>query len=267
MTLLRLLLPLLCLFGLLAGCEPGKSPTQDLNLPPLETRADSVAMHAFEYWGGPAAWASVHYLRFEFAFEPAGGERRPGRKHFWNRWTGDYRLEWAGGEDSTYVVLFNVNTREGTAYLNEAAVDSNMQADMMAQAYEAFINDTYWLLMPTKLLDAGVHRSYEADSSDTAADVIRLTFANVGLTPGDTYWVTVDKATGQVMHWTYVLQGRTDRPPENWDWTGYKRIDTPSGMLHVATRKQGARGALLTDYVEMPATAPEGIFSNPQPRL
>jgi len=119
---------------LLGGCQTADY-TPEVDLPALETRADSVAMRAYEAWGGPEAWARLHFLGFEFAFEPNGGERRPGRKHFWDRWTGDYRIEWEGGEDSTYVVLFNVNARDGDVFLNGSAVDTNVREDLLARAY------------------------------------------------------------------------------------------------------------------------------------
>jgi hypothetical protein len=254
-------------FALAAGCEPARveppAPAVSVTLPPLETHADSVAMRVYEAMGGPEAWAQLRYLGFEFTFQPEGGERRPGRKHFWDRKTGAYRLRWTRGADTTYTVLFNVNTKEGTAYRNGAPVDSTENDGLLASAYRSFINDTYWLLMPVKMLDPGVNRAYDADSSDAATDVIRLTFGEVGLTPKDTYWVYVDKAGRLVRHWAYVLQGREGRPPTHWDWTGYETFETPAGPLRLATRKVGNAGAILTDRIVMPARAPEGIFTDP----
>ncbi|RMF63105.1 MAG: hypothetical protein D6746_03260 [Bacteroidetes bacterium] len=246
-----------------AGCSRPAPPPPSVSLPPIETKADSVALQVYEAMGGPEAWAALRYLGFTFAFQPEGGERRPGRRHFWDRHTGAYRLEWPAGTDTTYTALFNVTTREGTVYRNGVPVDAAEQADRLADAYRAFINDTYWLLMPVKLLDPGVNRTYEPDSSDASTDVIRLTFGEVGLTPGDTYWVYVDRATGLVRHWAYVLQGWQDRPPAHWDWTGYEAFETPAGTIRMATRRVGAGATLFTDEIAVPVEPPEGIFTRP----
>ena len=260
-----------CLVLLLVGCEPSETtpPPADavpeVEMPTLATKADTMAMHAYEAAGGPAAWAALPYLRFEFAGE-RDGEARPGIKHLWNRRTGDYRLEMPGGEDSTYVVLFNVNTREGQAYLNGTALDSTQNAQRLEQAYGRFINDTYWLLMPFKLFDPGVTRTYVPDSSNAERDVIHLSFAEVGLTPGDEYWVFMDKETGRVEEWAYHLQSDRDG---RFTWTGYETHDTPAGPLHFATRKEAAGGnaALLTYQIDTPTDPPADLFTDPNPRL
>ncbi|QXD13750.1 hypothetical protein GQ464_009710 [Rhodocaloribacter litoris] len=265
MHLLRFLLPagLVVVPALLAaGCGPSR-PEAGVERPPLETYADSVAMRVYEAMGGPEAWARLRYLGFEFAFQPEGGERRPGRKHFWDRHTGAYRLEWTPGGDTTYVALFDVDTRDGTVYRNGAPVDSAEAHRLLQTAYRSFINDTYWLLMPVKLFDPGVNRLHVPDSSDAGTDVLRLTFGPVGLTPGDTYWVYVDRASGLVRHWAFVLQGRENQPPAHWDWAGYETFETPAGTIRLATRKVGAAGTLLTDRITLPERPPEGIFTDP----
>lgn len=259
-----------CLLLLLLGCEPSETtppddPAPQVEMPTLVTKADTMAMHAYEAAGGPAAWAALPYLRFEFAGE-RDGEARPGIKHLWNRRTGDYRIEMPGGEDSTYVVLFNVNTREGQAYLNGTALDSTQNAQRLEQAYGRFINDTYWLLMPFKLFDPGVTRTYMPDSSNAERDVIHLSFTDVGLTPGDEYWIFMDKETGQVEEWAYHLQSDRDG---RFTWTGYETHDTPAGPLHFATRKEaaGGNGALLTYQIETPTDVPTDLFTDPNPRM
>jgi hypothetical protein len=111
-------------------------------------------------------------------------------------------------------------------------------------------------MAPSKMLDPGVNRRYEADSSSAAHDVLALTFGEVGLTPGDRYWVWVDAQTGRMDRWAYVLQNQTpDAAPTVWRWTGYTSFDTPGGPITLATRKEraGSPVALLTDAI---STAP-----------
>lgn len=233
----------------------------------VETRADSVAMRVYLAMGGPDAWASLPYLRFDFA----GGtdtSRTVRARHLWNRQTGEYRVEMLAGGDSTYVALFDIDTREGDVYLNGTEVDSTVEQQMLQQAYGRFINDSYWLLMPVKMMDPGVERVYEADSSSSGRDVVRLSFDGVGLTPGDQYWVYVDEETGRVDEWAFLLQGHPrDHTPQPIQWRGYKSIDTPGGTITVSERKVRNGNVTYTDNVDVPAELPEGAFTDPNPIL
>lgn len=255
------------LLGSAAGCEMmDPSPP----MPPIETRADSLALQAYEAWGGPEAWHALPYLRFDFGAEQ-DGQRQVFRRHLWNRGTGAYRVEWTRGADSNYVVLFDVDDyddgeRSGEAYLNGQPLDSTQQAQTVEQAYRGFINDTYWLMAPTKMLDPGVQRTYVPDSSQGGNEVVRLAFDSVGLTPGDTYWMHVDPETGRVERWTFNLEGGGEG---TFRWTGYQGFDTEAGSLYVATRKEALGGgrALLTDNVAMPRSVPDSLFTSPRPLL
>lgn len=249
----------------LVGCS--ERPTDmdgsdSMEMPALQTRADSVAMTVYEAHGGPEAWAALPYLRFNF-----GGADNPVR-HFWDRNTGDYRVEMPAGEDSVFVALFNVNTREGDVYLNGEALGGERESEWLDTAYRRFINDTYWLLMPVKLFDPGVNRTYVADSSNAERDVLHLTFGEVGLTPGDQYWVYVDTETGLIDAWAYHLQGHPDdHVPQPISWSGYTTLDTPNGEIVVSEEKPRNGSVLYTNNVAVPTEAPDGIFTNPQPML
>ena len=50
----------------------------------------------------------------------------------------------------------NVNTKEGSAWLKGKALEGEEQKKPLERAYGAWVNDTYWLLMPYKLRDPGV---------------------------------------------------------------------------------------------------------------
>ena len=58
----------------------------------------------------------------------------------------------------------------------------------LERGYGRFINDTYWFLMPAKMLDPGVSLASQGESAllGKAYSVVRLTFAGVGLTPRET---------------------------------------------------------------------------------
>ncbi len=231
-------------------------------LPVAKTYADSVAHKAYDAMGGAAAFAALPVLRYNFGFD-RGGERTVRNKHLWNKHTGDYRMEYTDGQDSSFVILFNVDTREGTVYLNGEAVADEENNARLERAYSSFINDSYWLVAPMKMMDPGVNRAMATDSSDAETDVLHLSFEGVGLTPGDQYWMYVDKASGQLNRWAFVLQGNPDAPARAFDWTDYKTFETPAGPLSFSERKQsvGAPFALLTDGVAVFNEAPEGMMT------
>lgn len=271
---MRSLFATLLLLWLCMGCQPESEPapaepTQTIATPQPQNKADSLALQIVEATGGSATWAQVPFLRFDFAVEREG-ERQIRARHFWDRQMGDYRVEMQVGEDSTVVVLMNINTREGMGYLNGTPLDSAATSERLEAAYGRFINDTYWLLAPTKVLDPGVQRTYVADSSNAETDVLHLSFQDVGLTPGDQYWFYADRATGQVTRWAYVLEKEpADQPPRSFVWTGYESYDTPAGPVTVSTRKEHPTDpfAILTDNVATPAEPPARVFSEPTPML
>ncbi len=250
---------------LLAGCtaeSPAPEAGGDDTAMVLETRADTVAMMAYEASGGDA-WDDVRYLRFDFAVE-SNGQRGPTRRHLWDLSSGDYRIEWPAGDDTTVTVMLNVDTRAGNVYLNDVPVEGDRADQILQSAYSRHINDTYWLMAPHKVFDPGVNRAYVADSSSAGAEVLQLSFDNVGLTPGDRYWMKVDPATGDLAGWTYILQGSPDRT-SMYRWTNYQTFDKPAGTIRLAERKEaiGAARAVLTDHVALPDTVPAEVFSDP----
>jgi hypothetical protein len=171
-------------------------------------------------------------------------------------------------QDSVYVALFNVNTKEGDVFLNGTPVDSTQKDELIKRAYQRFINDSYWLLMPVKMFDPGVTRTYEADSSGGDMEVIRLSFADVGLTPGDQYWVYVDKESGRVDHWAFRLQHHPpDHVPQPIRWADYKTLQAPGGEILVSERKVRNGSVTYTDSVAAPAEVDDAAFTDPNPRL
>ncbi|PIQ60589.1 MAG: hypothetical protein COV99_10835 [Bacteroidetes bacterium CG12_big_fil_rev_8_21_14_0_65_60_17] len=261
------------LFALvLAACAPEPAdddnvsdPVVTVDIPPLETHADSLAMRSFDAVGGPEAWSRVRYLKFDFGRE-AGIEKTVFRTHLWDRATGDYRLEWDQDEDRI-VVVFNVNTREGTAAANGEVLATDTQEDLLARAYRAYINDTYWLLAPIKLLDEGVTRTLVPDSATVEQEVIKLTYDGVGLTPGDQFWFWLNRTTGQLQTWGYVLEGREKAPITKWDWLGFRPYEVGDVTVRLSDRKTDMVGTthLMTDNISLPETVDERAFSSFEP--
>ncbi|NBB84940.1 MAG: hypothetical protein GVY12_01795 [Bacteroidetes bacterium] len=273
--MLRLLPASLLLCALLIlGCEPPEDPAEALeqeasiDRPAVNDAADSLAMRTYEAIGGPEAWQRLPGLRFDFAIE-RGGERTLVAKHLWNRETGDYRLE-RTTEDGMEVILFNVDTQEGSTYRDGEALGDEATADALEAAYQRYINDTYWMMAPAKLFDAGVNRSVAADSASADYDVLHLTFGDVGLTPDDRYWLYISTETDRVERWAFILQNNPDADPSFFTWTDYVTLAAPGGDIHIAQRKASeAEGgpAILTDNVDVVTTFTSADFEAPEPRL
>jgi hypothetical protein len=167
---------------------------------------------------GGASWEKARYFRFDFLVD--FGERKAGPfAHYWDRWTGLYRVDVPG--DDGYAAYFNVNdpknTERAVILRKGARVTGEEAAKLLAKAYGRFINDSYWLLAPLKVLDPGVklEDAGAATFDGRGARVLKLSFSGVGLTPGDAYRHYLDSATGALLGWEYVLESKQEG---KWKW-------------------------------------------------
>ena len=184
--------------------------------------------------GGKKTWQGSRFLTFVFAPQKAG-KTVVRRSHLWDRFTGDYRFETKTPDNQNLLVLFNVNTQKGTSYINGTALPDSTNSEQIKKAYGYFINDSYWLLAPLKLEDEGVNVILNKNEviEGVNCEVLHLTFGNVGITPGDQYWLYVDPENGQIKRWKFLLEGQKE--PGIFNWTNYKDV---GGGLKLSTQKQ-----------------------------
>ena len=182
-----------------------------------DLKAVELARGVLDAMGGEEAWQATRFIRFNFfGF----------RLHHWDRHTGRHRLEGKSREGDSYLVLHDVHTREGRVWVNGEEVAGESQAEWLERAYGAWINDTYWLVMPYKLLDPGVNLAYDGSEEldGVTYDKLKLTFDGVGLTPGDTYWAYIGRDSGLMERWAYFLQDwEAGREPTHWQWLDWGR--------------------------------------------
>ena len=199
---------------------------------------ESVINQIWESSGGKKTWDNARYLNFEFAPQREG-KTVMSRTHLWDRYTGDYRYEAKTPSNQNLVVLFNVNNMKGSSYLDGKALPDSLNTKEIKQAYASFINDSYWLLAPLKLEDAGVNVTLkDSEVIDGAKmNVLHLTFGEIGLTPGDQYWLYVDSESGQVKRWKFLLQSKQEG---DFSWQDYKDI---GGGLKLSTFKPNLKQA------------------------
>lgn len=241
----------------LAAAPAGAAEMGAAEMGTADERAAAVAAQVMEALGGEEAWAGTRYLSFGFV----------GRRfHWWDRSTGRHRVEGKTPDGEPYVVLHDIDSREGRAWAGGEEATGERAAELLEGAYGAWVNDTYWLLVPYKLRDPGVVLGYDREETldGETYDVLALSFEGVGLTPGDRYWLWIDRESGLLDRWAYVLE---DQPPDSepaaWRWEGWQR----HGGIMLAPRRVQVGGDRVLDLspIAVHETLPESVFTSPEP--
>jgi len=219
-----------------------------------DERAIAIADRVMAAMGGRDAWDRTRYLSWTFFGR---------RAHVWDRATGDVRIEHlnaVGGEPT--IVLMNVRTRAGRVFHGTEELEDPGLVDQQLEAgYRAWINDSYWLLMPFKLKDTGVTLRWIREDVTTAgrvADVLELTFDGVGVTPENKYEVHVVRESDLVEQWSFFGSRDDDQPSFSTPWAAWH----PCGSILLS----GDRGAIgsLTDIAVL-EDLPASVFHAPEP--
>lgn len=246
--------------ALLLTSLPGRSQEPKAAAPaagaPSAPSATAIADQVMKALGGKAAWDGTHYLRFTFGR----------RTHHWDKWTGRHRLDGTTKEGQKYVVLENVNTHEGQAWLDGKKVEGDELKTWLDRGYGAWVNDTYWLLMPYKMKDPGVNLDYAGSEQidGKTYDKLHLTFGKVGLTPGDQYWAYINHDTHLMDRWAYLLQDQPrDAAPTVWLWQGWQRYGKI--MLAPSRIQVGGDGKLPLSDIAVFDTLPDSVFTSSGP--
>lgn len=221
--------------------------------------ADDVAKRALDVLAGPA-WEKARYIAFTFNVEREG-KIAASYAQSWDRYTGDYRVSGKNRDGKDVLVIMNVNTKQGKAWVDGVAVPD--PKDQLTFGYRRFINDTYWLLMGFKTFDPGVSREYGGEKSDACGhtyDTVKLSFDKVGLTPGDVYWMWVNRDSGLVEQWHMKLEGsKPEDEPTPVIFHDYHRF----GGLLISTRREiKGRGQFIRlDDITVAPEVPARAFS------
>jgi len=229
-----------------------------------ETRdpaAVAVASRTLAAMGGERAFAAVRTLKFNFVVERDGNEATRWH-HVWDRWDGRYRVEGKNREGKQALTLLNVQKQgSGRAWIDGTELSGEELKAALDRAYGRFINDSYWLLMPAKMLDPGVSLAFEGgvEKDGKSYDVVQLTFdASCGLTPKDTYWAYVAKESGLMERWEFVLTGQEAKDRAAFAWTDWQDV----GGIRLALTKTAVGGATVIrfDHVSASASPDDAAF-------
>ncbi|TBN16798.1 hypothetical protein EYD46_07215 [Hyunsoonleella pacifica] len=179
-----------------------------------DNKAITIANKIIDAMGGQDNYNNTKFIQWDFAK----------RKLYWNKWTGDVRIE---SPKDSLIILVNINTLKGKAYKKGKAVtdDKNLK-QLLNKGKNWWINDSYWLVMPWKLQDPGVALKFLKTNTlenGNVADVLQLTFNAVGVTPENKYYVYVDQTDNLIKQWAFFTKFNDKEPRFTMPWDNYQK--------------------------------------------
>jgi len=194
--------------------------------------AAALAQKTIDAMGGMDAWKQVQAIRFNFQVESAGNPPHA-VKHLWDHKNSRDHIEGKTRDGKAMVAWIDLRTKQGQAWSDGKKLEGDELKKAMDWAMSRWINDTYWLIMPMKSLDAGVTLKKEADKD--GHEILHLSFAKVGETPGDQYWAYINKNSGLMDRWEYTLE---DGSKGDWNWVEWQEF----GKVKLSKLKKAADG-------------------------
>ena len=225
--------------------EYNNPPAEGFNQEGSDLLATLLADKTMLAMGGRKAWDNTRYIKWNFFGR---------RMHTWDKWTGKVRIEVPADE---LTILMNINTKEGKVMKEGQEINPDSLDVYLQKGYEMWVNDSYWLVMPYKLKDSGVTLKYlreDTTESGDPADVLSLSFKEVGITPENVYEVWVDTDSKLITQWAYYPDSSTLDPRFVTPWTDYDKY----GDILLS----GDRGQYKLTDIEVLKSVPEGTFTD-----
>ncbi len=223
--------------------------------PQADPKAVAVAEQVLTALGGQDTWQETRYIHFDYL--------RRGRTsaHTWDKLLHRYRRENTDGEGRTHVTMVDLNTKEGSAYVDGQALEGEELEKQLAGVARAWHGANYWALMPLKLLDSGVILGYDGEETidGQAYDRIHLAFDNVGVTPDDQFWIFVNRTTHLIDKWRFQLGAGAEG---EFRWKAWQE----HGGLKIATIRERMDGSteIALERIVVTNDLPESVFSSPE---
>ncbi len=199
----------LCVFNVSAIAQG-----QAFNEKDSDAKAIKIANDVMQAIGGKKNWDATHFIAWNFFGS---------RKLIWDKYTGNVRIENLKNDTK---ILVNINNSKGKVYKDGAELTQpDSLAKYLEEGRKIWINDSYWLLMPFKMQDPGVTLKYigeDTTQKGTKADVVRLTYKGVGVTPNNAFNVWVSKQTKLVDQWAFYKEANQPKPGFVLTWEDYQ---------------------------------------------
>lgn len=260
-------LPLLLGLLFFTGCKSADNNTVDENAPefveynnpPAEgfnaEGSDAIAIlladQVMNAMGGREKWDNTNVIYWNFLGN---------RTLLWDKQNNRVRVDIPSRE---VTIALNMDDMTGKVWKSgEELTSPDSLSKYLEQGHRMWINDSYWLVMPFKLKDSGVTLKYLREDTTMvgeSADVLGLTFEEVGVTPQNGYEVWVDTDDRLIRQWAFFRDASQDEPNFVLPWTDYKNYD---GLL-----LSGERGDRDLTEIKVLDEVPRGAFENSQFRF
>jgi hypothetical protein len=224
--------------------------------------ADDIAHRSLEILAGGGALERARY--FSFTFKVEKGNEVMSFAQQWDRMTGDYHVAGRRPDGIPFDATINVKSGSVHGTIQGRVLSSPEELKRLFQfAYERYISDTFWLMMPLMMLDPPFQRAYDGPRNDSCGrswDLLRLTVeVKPGNPPAGTYWPWINRDTGMIEEWDMKPAGmRQDQPPVEVLFHDYRRV---AGLLISMRRevRNANQTVRLEDLQILPET-PKGAF-------
>lgn len=211
-----------------------------------DRKAIEIADKVMTAMGGRNNWDKERFFTWNFFGS---------RSLWWDKLKGNVRIQMHKADSA--LILVNIFDGTGRVYLNEGEMNHpDSLSKYLKRGKGIWINDAYWLFMPFKLKDSGVTLTYVGDDTTQtgiAADVLQLTFEDVGNTPKNKYHVWVDRSDNLIKQWAFFRENDMEDPNFVTPWVDYKKY----GSIFLS----GDRGKRKITNIEVLEDIEESIFN------
>ena len=222
----------------------GNPPAEGFDQVNSDAKAIAIADEVVTASGGRQNWEDARLIKWNFFGS---------RKLAWDKHTGQVRIDFLKEE---LKIIMNIHTKQGKAIRNDSLfTEGPVYEALMEKGKSVWINDSYWLVLPFKLKDSGVTLKYvgeEPTQEGNLADVLQLTYQNVGKTPNNKYLVYVDKTTRLISQWDFYTNATDEEPRFQLPWKDYKTY----GPIKLS----GDRGKYALTEIEVWKMGQERLF-------
>ncbi|MFD2725717.1 hypothetical protein [Hyunsoonleella rubra] len=198
-----------------------------------DEKAITIANKVVDAMGGMENYNNTRFIKWDFGK----------RILFWDKWSGDVRVE---SPKDSIVILVNIHTLKGKVFEKDKQLDERSAKKWLNKGKNWWINDSYWLVMPWKLQDPGVtlkHIKSEKLENGNTADVLQLTFSEVGVTPDNKYYVYVDQTDNLIKQWAFFKNFEDPEPKFIHPWDNYQK--TGNILLSFDRSKFGPKNVVV----------------------
>lgn len=226
------------------AAQPQNPAADGFDLEHSDEKAIAIADQVMEAMGGRKNWDQTRYLSWNFF----------GVRHLtWDKKTGNVRIQ---SNDST---IYQINVFEDSGKImkeGELLTEPDSITKYVNRGKGIWINDSYWLVMPFKLKDSGVTLKYlreDTIAGGQKADVLELTFKEVGNTPDNKYLVYVDQSDQLIKQWDFYSKASDAEPRISTPWIDYEQ----KGKILLS----GNRGRRNLSEIEVHDELPNSVFT------